>query len=241
MLVASAAVDPVQAGSEFARHAEGWPITIGFFLMFGLFAVFFLLLLVKGWPQWLTEQATNRAHREAENEKTRSHIDSMLTGSRKEAADLVAAERAAAKERHAEIVGRVSDKVDKLHENVDKLHQRTGAIAAKLGITGFVALIVGAALLGLLRVAAPLPALVAETCNPPCPAGQKCSGSSPARCVEDKKDQPAVGKPQPRPPRNESKPGAVAAMPDGGHSAKRYLSYATLATALCDQRTAVCL
>ena len=42
-----------------------------------------------------------------------------------------------------------------------------GAIAAKLRITGLAALIVGAALLGLLRVAAPLPALVAETCPSP--------------------------------------------------------------------------
>lgn len=240
MLVASA-VDPVQAGTEFARHAEGWPITIGFFLIFGLFALAFAWLLFRGWPQWLAEQATSRAHREIENEKTRLHLDTALANGRKEAVEAVAAERTAAKERHAEIVGRVSDKVDKLHEKVDGLHQRTGAIAAKLGITSLAALIVGAALLGLLRVAAPLPALVAETCNPPCPAGQKCSGSSPARCVEDKKDQPAVGKPQPRPPRNESKPGAVAAMPDGGHSAKRYLSYATLATALCDSRSEVCL
>ena len=134
MLVASA-VDPVQAGTEFARHAEGWPITVGFFLIFGLFALAFAWLLFRGWPQWLAEQATSRAHREIENEKTRLHLDTALANGRKEAVEAVAAERTAAKERHAEIVGRVSDKVDKLHEKVDGLHQRTGFVCRSYSIT----------------------------------------------------------------------------------------------------------
>ena len=225
-----AAVDPVAVGNDFARHAEGAPITVGFFMLFFLFAAALAWLLLKAWPQWLTEQATNRTHHKAENEKTRAHMDSMMNG-----------ERAASKERHSEIVGRVSDKVDKLHEKIDGLHSRTGAIAAKLGITTVTALIVAGALLGLLRVSAPSPIVeptqTAETCNPPCSTGQKCSGSPP-HCVEDKKDLPAVTKPAPKP---SNEPKRAATLPDGGHSAKQFKSYATLVSVLCNSRVEVCL
>lgn len=233
-----AAIDPISAGNEFARHAEGWPMTVGFFMMFALFAAAFAWVLMRGWPQWLTEQQTSREHRERENDKMRTHIDTMLGAARSDAAKAVDAERTASDKRHEAIVTRVVEKVDRLHEKVDEQARRTGAIAAKLGVGALVALVLGAAVYGMLQ-RPPIDPALAESCNPPCSVGQKCSGSPP-KCVEDKKDLPAVTKPRP-PKKPEAEPNKVATVPDGGHSAARRVVFVNLATVACNSRHEVCL
>lgn len=138
---AIAAPDPVSTVDTFAKHAEGWPITIGFFSLIALLGGFFYWLLFKAWPKWLEEQEKTRAQREAEGDKTRTHIQGLLTEKEKAAAAIVADERAASRERHGEIVGQVSgrvstvdSKVDRLHEKVDGVQRTVGAIAAKIGV-----------------------------------------------------------------------------------------------------------
>jgi len=150
-----------------ARHAEGWPITVGFFTLIALLAGFFYWLLFKFWPKWQDEQEKTRAQREAEGEKTRAHIQGLLSEKDKVAAALIADERAASRERHQELtekvadrvvrvegkVDRLSDKHEQLHAKVESVERRASAIAAKIGVSAVIVLaLVGAATAAVLSV-----------------------------------------------------------------------------------------
>ena len=159
-LSAPAASEAISAVDTFARHAEGWPITVGFFCFLALFAALLYVLLFRFWPTWQAEQEKTRNQRESEGEKTRQHIQTVLAGKDQATIELVSGERDAGKVRHAEIVGQVSSRVatveskvdrlqdrhEKLHEKVEDVQRKASAIAAKIGVVSVIVLaLVGAA------------------------------------------------------------------------------------------------
>lgn len=158
---AAPAIPPIRSDKDavgvidaFARHAEAWPITVGFFCFLALLAGLLYWLLFRFWPTWQAEQKETRAHREAEGEKFRSSLQAVLHEKDKSAAASVAEERAAGKERHSEIVGQVSGRVDRiegkmdklvdkheqLHAKVESVERKASAIAAKVGVLAVVVL-----------------------------------------------------------------------------------------------------
>lgn len=249
-----------------ARHAEGWPITVGFFTLIALLASFFYWLLFKFWPKWQDEQEKTRAQREAEGEKTRAHIQGLLSEKDKVAAGLIADERAASRERHQELtekvadrvvrvegkVDRLSDKHEQLHAKVESVERRASAIAAKIGVSCLIALsLVGAvdgAAVGVRQIrdglyrqdhlAASLAGndAVAIKCDPRCEKGFYCDTKS-GKCKEETKGEA-------KKPKQGDK---SAALPDGGHSSlsqqlallachARAGAVACVASSLCDRR-----
>ena len=230
-----------------ARHAEGWPITVGFFTLIALLASFFYWLLFKFYPKWVEEQEKTRAQREAEGEKTRTHIQGLLSEKDKIAAALIADERAASKERHQELtekvadrvvrvegkVDRLSDKHEQLHAKVESVERRASAIAAKIGVSAVIVLaLVGAASAAVLSVPqlqAALHETIGEGRYPVMHhthaheqlASEALTLKCDPRCEKGFYCDPRSGKCKEETKGEARKPGQgdkSAALPDGGHS-----------------------
>ena len=179
----------IQLANDGLKHAESYPITIGFFILIGMFACFFYWLLFRFYPTYRDEQEKNRLAREVEGEKTRTHLAQILAARDEKAAAAVDAERSAGQQRHTEIVKEIGESVEKLHEKTDTTHRHLTLVLAKLGVTTVLVVCLGFSfMLGRLSVPqlavrkrpnpTPPPVLLAETCSPPCPSGEYCCGKS---------------------------------------------------------------
>lgn len=172
------APDAVTALETFAKHAESAPIIVGFFCFVGLFGGLMYWALFRFWPQWLVEQEKTRALREAEGEKLRAHVAGLMSSRGQEAKEEVAAERSASRERHSEIVGEISTRVERLHDDVRSISRKTGEIAAKLGVPILLLLItVGVVFAKTKSRTAELARRTAYSCTPACPAPAWCCQS----------------------------------------------------------------
>lgn len=215
----------IQLANDGLKHAESYPITIGFFILIGMFACFFYWLLFRFYPTYRDEQEKNRLAREVEGEKTRTHLAQILAARDEKAAAAVDAERSAGQQRHTEIVKEIGESVEKLHEKTDTTHRHLTLVLAKLGVTTVLVVCLSFSfMLGRLSVPqlavwkrpnpVPPPVLLAETCNPPCPNGEYCCGKS-ARgadhqgCCEEKSgtagSQMTCAEPEPKTDGEQSK------------------------------------
>ena len=179
----------VQLVNDGLKHAESFPITIGFFILIGMFAGFFYWLLFRFYPVYRDEQEKNRLAREIEGEKTRNHLAQILAARDEKAAAAIADERSAGQQRHTEIVKEIGESVEKLHEKTDTTHRHLTMVLAKLGVTTVLVVCLSLSfMLGRLTVSqlavwkrsnsAPPTVLLAESCSPPCPNGEYCCGKS---------------------------------------------------------------
>ena len=89
----------VQLVNDGLKHAESFPITIGFFILIGMFVGFFYWLLFRFYPFYRDEQEKNRLAREIEGEKTRNHLAGILAARDEKAAAAIADERSAGQQR----------------------------------------------------------------------------------------------------------------------------------------------
>ena len=193
----------VQMVNDGLKHAESFPITIGFFVLIVMFAAFFYWLLFRFYPVYIEEQEKNRVAREVEGEKTRSHLAQILAARDEKASQAVDAERTAGQQRHTEIVKEIGDSVEKLHVKTDTTHRHLSLVLAKLGVTAVLLFCLSLSY-SIGRLTAQLdgsggshgatkPAIVAESCSPACSRGEYCCGKS-ARgadhrgCCEEKSD-----------------------------------------------------
>lgn len=110
-------------------HAEKYPITVGFFVLVGLFAAGLYWLLFRFWPQWREEQ--DKHHAEAE--KTRLHMSELLKQRGNEAAEDIARERELARVQHEATVREISGAVERLDARVSGVHDIVKSIASKIG------------------------------------------------------------------------------------------------------------
>lgn len=200
----------VSAAETFVRHAEAWPITVGFFCFLALLGGLCYWLLFRFWPDWKAEQEKTRLQRETEGEKTRTHIAGLMAARGAEAKEEVAAERSAGKERHKEIVDSVSGKIDRLNDKLDTVARKTGEIAVKLGVPTLILLACVA--LGSRAVT------LADRKREACPkgryyCGKTASGADKEGCCERTKGT-----------------AATATAPDGGHSTAQFASFNRYAT-----------
>ena len=183
----------VQLVNDGLKHAESFPITIGFFILIGMFAGFFYWLLFRFYPVYRDEQEKNRLAREIEGEKTRNHLAGILAARDEKAAAAIADERSAGQQRHTEIVKEIGESVEKLHEKTDTTHRHLTLVLAKLGVTTVLIMCLSLSFsLGRLstqvqrrepqlvrQLAQPEPpTMLAESCSPPCPNGEYCCGKS---------------------------------------------------------------
>ncbi len=181
----------VQMVNDGLKHAESFPITIGFFVLIVMFAAFFYWLLFRFYPVYIEEQEKNRVAREVEGEKTRSHLAQILAARDEKAAQAVDAERTAGQQRHTEIVKEIGDSVEKLHAKTDTTHRHLSLVLAKLGVTAVLLFCLSLSYsIGRLTAqlggsdgpghtsSAAKPTIVAESCSPACPDGEYCCGKS---------------------------------------------------------------
>lgn len=158
-LPTTAITEHTQSVSEFLRHAEGWPITVGFFMLLVILAGLFTWLSLKAFPAWLQQQEANRAHATLEQDKRQAHQLAMLAAARMDAAADLKAAHELAETQHRHITGDVSGKVERVQEDVKSLRsdmsnvrndvqnlaQKTHSIAAKLGVSILAILTLGGA------------------------------------------------------------------------------------------------
>lgn len=214
----------VSAAETFVRHAEAWPITVGFFCFLALLGGLAYWLLFRFWPDWKAEQEKTRLQREAEGEKTRTHIAGLMSARGLEAKEEVAAERAAGKERHSEIVRDISGRVEKLHEDVRTISRKTGEIATKLGLPLAFLLACGALAYWLITPQS----LVA---GKECPkgryyCGKSAEGADKDGCCEKKKSTAK---------RSIDDTAVTTTAPDGGHSLAQFASFSRYAANSCSE------
>lgn len=148
-----------QTAAEFLRHAEGWPITVGFFMLLLILGALFAWLALKAFPEWLRQQEANRLHATNEQEKRQVYVTGLLAERGKEAsADLQAANQLASL-KHESIVKEIGGKVERVQDDVRQVRgdvqsvamdvkavaQRTHALAAKLGVSILAILTLGGA------------------------------------------------------------------------------------------------
>lgn len=178
----------VQIVNDGLKHAESFPITIGFFVLIVMFAAFFYWLLFRFYPVYIGEQEKNRVAREVEGEKTRLHLANILAARDEKAAQAVDAERTAGQQRHTEIVKEIGDSVEKLHAKTDTTHRHLSLVLAKLGVAAVLLFCLSLSY-SIGRLTAQLggrrgansttkPTIVAESCSPACPDGEYCCGKS---------------------------------------------------------------
>lgn len=177
----------IQAANDFAKHAESYPITIGFFSLIAMIGCLGFWLLFRFWPTWREEQEKNRTSRENEQEKNRAHIAGLVASVRQEAKDALEAERSAAATRHKELTDGISGNVAKLSEKVDENSRRLGLIAAKLGIGILLILCVAGGAAGIIVTHAKHRAYLAAACDPPCNEGYVCCTqvNGPRKCCKE--------------------------------------------------------
>lgn len=138
----------VQAAETFARHAEGWPMTVGFYVMLAMIAGIFAWVVFKFFPTWKTEGEANRQHKEKENDRFQATLLAALKERGDQAQRDVEAERRLAQAQSDNIsreiggrVDRLGDKVDDVSEDVDELKGEMKSmggvlrsVASKLGV-----------------------------------------------------------------------------------------------------------
>ncbi len=247
----------IQLVNDGLKHAESFPITIGFFILIGMFVGFFYWLLFRFYPFYRDEQEKNRLAREIEGEKTRNHLAGILAVRDEKAAAAIADERSAGQQRHTEIVKEIGESVEKLHEKTDTTHRHLTMVLAKLGVTTVLVVCLSLSyMLGRLSVSqlaalkrtTPPPPTLAATCNPPCPSGEYCCGKS-ARgadhqgCCEEKSgtagSQMTCAEPAPKTDGERPKP--TPPLPPSPHKPVSYgvghrLARAHFADAACSRR-----
>lgn len=192
LLAAVAAVDGTAAAETFVKHAESYPITVGFFVLLGCF-----LSLLAGiavalrwaartyWPRYLEQQERNVVSRETEGEKTRAHIaDLMKSRGEEAAADVrgahseIGVKVEAVQRSIVDVSGKVADvsgKVDKVDARISGIHAVVKALASKQGITilAFV-LSSAAAAYTTAYTSSRLTQTTSYTCDPGCTAPEYC-------------------------------------------------------------------
>lgn len=135
------------------KHAEGWPITVGFFSLVIIIAAAFYWLLFRFYPSWQAAQAQRAANMTAEAEKTRQHMSEVLNARGAEASkdvkaiadaigikvDHMAKDCADVEAMTRELTGKFSEvhtKVSGIHDLVRAMASKTGVVAALLILGG---------------------------------------------------------------------------------------------------------
>lgn len=102
------------------KHAEGWPITVGFFFMVVIMAAALYWLLFRFYPSWQAAQATRAANLAAEAAATRQHMTDVLNARGAEATKDVQS-----------ITTAIGNKVDNIAKDIDGVEALTRDLSGK--------------------------------------------------------------------------------------------------------------
>lgn len=131
-IVTPATVSAVDMG---LKHAEGWPMTVGFFVFLTAFIGLLWWLAFRFYPSWKEEQEKNRLHKETEGEKFRTSLASAFEQTKAQTTAEMEKVRKDGEERIRDVSGRVdriSTKIETIDGDVRTIKSDVASIARKV-------------------------------------------------------------------------------------------------------------